>query len=157
MHVIAAKAVCFHEALQPSFNDYQRQIVLNSRVLAETLLEAGFDLVTGGTDNHIVLLDLTKQGITGLDAENALSDVGIVTNKNAVPFDKRGPKVTSGLRLGTPAITTRGIKEQEMKVIAGMIVDVLSDPKDKAVFNRVKSGIKELCEAFPIYEDLREV
>jgi glycine hydroxymethyltransferase len=154
MHVIAAKAVCFQEALLPTFKEYQRQVVLNSRALAETLLEEGFDLVTGGTDNHIVLVDLTNRGITGLDAENFLVRVGIVTNKNAVPFDKRGPKVTSGLRLGTPAITSRGIKEQEMRIIGRMIAEVLSNPEDEAIHNKVRSEIEKLCEAFPIYEDL---
>lgn len=155
MHVIAAKAVCFQEALHPSFKEYQKQVVLNARVLGETLVEAGFDLVTGGTDNHIVLVDLTKRGMTGLDAENALVRAGIVSNKNAVPFDQRGPKVTSGLRLGTPAITSRGIQEEEMKVIGRMIADVLTSPENEVVVEQVRSRIGELCRTFPIYEDLR--
>ena len=154
MHVIAAKAVCFQEALQPAFREYQRQVVLNARALAGALLEAGFELVSGGTDNHMVLLDLSERGITGADAERALGRAGIVANKNAVPFDQRGPKVTSGLRLGTPALTTRGMKEAEMIGIADLIRQVLEAPEEEQVATRIRSAVEELCSGFPMYEDL---
>jgi glycine hydroxymethyltransferase len=154
MHVIAAKAVCFQEALQPAFQEYQRQVVLNARTLAGQLQEAGFDLVSGGTDNHIVLLDLSERGITGADAELALGRAGIVANKNTVPFDQRGPKVTSGLRLGTPALTTRGMKETEMTRIADLIRQVLDAPDEERISTRVRSAVEELCSGFPMYEDL---
>jgi len=154
MHVIAAKAVCFKEALQPSFREYQEQVVLNARTLAESLLKAGFDLVSGGTDNHLVLLDLTEHGITGKDAEEALVRVGIVSNKNAVPYDRRGPRITSGLRIGTPAVTTRGMKEAEMRSIAGWITEILRNPGDERLSARVASKVKELCRAFPIYGEV---
>ena len=151
MHIIAAKAVAFEEALHPDFTDYQKQVLRNSRVLAEVLLEYGFDLVTGGTDNHLVLIDLTNKGISGLDAERALNEAGIVSNKNAVPFDKRGPKITSGLRLGTPALTTRGLKEAEIRRIGGLINDILNAPENETVLRRVHGDVIELCQAFPIY------
>ncbi|NQT55105.1 MAG: serine hydroxymethyltransferase, partial [Desulfobacteraceae bacterium] len=121
MHLIAAKAVAFEEALRPEFVDYQRQVIINAKVLAEELMNFGFDLVSGGTDNHLILIDLNKKGITGRDAEEVMGKVGISMNKNTIPFDKRGPKVASGLRLGTPALTTRGMREAEMKIIAGLI------------------------------------
>jgi len=154
MHVIAAKAVCFQEALRPAFREYQRQVVLNARVLATELQKAGFDLVSGGTDNHIVLLDLSERGITGADAEAAMGRAGIVANKNAVPFDRRGPKVTSGLRLGTPALTTRGMKETEMTAIADLVRQVLDAPDEERTSTRVRSAVEELCSGFPMYEDL---
>ena len=151
MHVIAAKAVAFEEALRPDFKDYQKQVLLNARVLAERLVEYGFDLVSGGTDNHLILIDLTAKGITGLDAERSLGEAGIVANKNAVPFDKKGPKITSGLRLGTPALTTRGMKEAEIRQIAGLINDVLSSPESESVLQRAQGVVSEICKAFPIY------
>jgi len=154
MHIIAAKAVCFGEALRPDFREYQRQVLLNARALAEGMLNGGFDLVTGGTDNHLILVDLSGREITGLDAERALGRAGIAVNKNAVPFDRRGPRVTSGLRLGTPALTTRGMKEGEMGAIAGIIGKVLEDPDNEEVLGRARAAVAELCNAFPIYRFL---
>lgn len=151
MHVIAAKAVCFGEALRREFTDYQRQVVINAKVLAEALMGASFDLVSNGTDNHLILIDLTGRGITGLDAEKALGEAGIVVNKNSVPFDKRGPQVTSGLRIGTPALTTRGMKEGEIKVIAGLIKRVLEQPDSERVLKDVRSVVSELCRRYPVY------
>lgn len=151
MHIIAAKAVAFEEALRPDFTAYQKQVLINASVLAEELMAYGFNLVSGGTDNHLILIDLSEKGITGLDAEQALGEAGIVANKNAVPFDKKGPKITSGLRLGTPALTTRGLKENEIRQIAGLINDILSAPEIEAVLQRVQGVISEICENFPIY------
>jgi glycine hydroxymethyltransferase len=152
MHIIAAKAVALEEALKPGFKEYQQRVIRNAEVLAEALLEAGFDLVTGGTDNHLILVDLTPWGITGQAAETALGRAGIVVNKNTVPFDKRGPQVTSGLRLGTPALTTRGMNEKEMALVAGLITEVLRDPDSGDVIQRVRSRVSELCLNFPIYD-----
>lgn len=150
MHVIAGKAVAFQEAMAPEFDDYQRQVVVNAKVLAKGLLAQGLELVSGGTDNHIVLLDLTKTDLNGLDAENALGQAGIVVNRNNVPFDKRGPKITSGIRLGTPAITTRGMKETEVKNIAEWIARVLERPYDNKVSRDVSSMVHSLCRQFPL-------
>lgn len=152
MHIIAAKAVAFGEALRSDFSDYQRQVLTNARVLAEELMRLGFDLVSGGTDNHLVLVDLTKKGITGKEAERALGQAGIVANKNSVPFDKRGPRVTSGLRLGTPALTTRGMKESEMKIVAGFIEKVLGSPQSDSTLTEVREAVLDLCSGFPIYQ-----
>jgi glycine hydroxymethyltransferase len=154
MHIIAAKAVAFEEALKPGFADYQRQVVRNAEVLAEALLGFGFQLVSGGTDNHLVLMDLTSLGITGHTAEIALGNAGIVANKNTVPFDKRGPQVTSGLRLGTPAVTTRGMKEEEMRTIAGLLHRVLKDPDSREIIREARNTVSELCSQFPIYDYL---
>ena len=151
MHIIAAKAVAFEEALRPDFAAYQKQVVVNAHVLAEALMGYGFDLVSGGTDNHLILIDLTAKGITGLDAERALGEAGIVANKNTVPFDKKSPKITSGLRLGTPALTTRGMKEAEIRQIAGLINEILDAPSSESVCRRVKGVVSELCGNFPIY------
>jgi len=154
MHIIAAKAVAFAEALKPDFAEYQKQVVDNSGVLAEELMTLGFDLVTGGTDNHLILMDLTKRDITGRDAETTLGNAGIVANKNAIPFDQRSPKVTSGLRLGTPALTTRGMQEQEMKIIAGLIKTALENPESETILIEVRETVSELCSNFPIYQGL---
>ncbi|MBW1828869.1 MAG: serine hydroxymethyltransferase [Deltaproteobacteria bacterium] len=154
MHIIAAKAVAFAEALKPDFAEYQKQVVDNSGVLAEELMTLGFDLVTGGTDNHLILMDLTKRDITGRDAETTLGNAGIVANKNAIPFDQRSPKVTSGLRLGTPALTTRGMQEQEMKIIAGLIKKALENPESETILTEVRETVSELCSNFPIYQGL---
>ncbi len=154
MHIIAAKAVAFGEAMRPGFRDYQKQVVTNAAVLAEELMGSGFDLVSGGTDNHLILIDLTRKKITGQEAETALGEVGVVTNKNSIPFDKRGPKVTSGLRLGTPALTTRGMKEKEMKIIGGLIKRVLEDPNNESVLTESRKVVFELCRTFPIYQYL---
>ena len=151
MHVIAAKAVAFKQAMTPEFADYQRQIVNNAKVLAEELLARGLELISGGTDNHIVLINLNKNDLTGIDAENALEHAGIIVNKNSVPFDKKRPSVTSGIRLGTPALTTRGMKEREMKTIAECITRVLERPYDKRALKDVKSTVHSLCRQFPLY------
>jgi len=154
MHIIAAKAVSFGEALRQEFKDYQKQVVSNAKALAEELKGYGFHLVSGGTDNHLILMDLTSNGITGLKAESALGKAGIAVNKNTIPFDKRGPKVTSGLRIGTPAITTRGMKEPEMAIIAQLIKRVLENPTDQNELEDTRSEVSELCARFPIYEYL---
>jgi glycine hydroxymethyltransferase len=156
MHIIAAKAVAFGEAMRPGFRDYQKQVVTNAAVLAEELMGSGFDLVSGGTDNHLILIDLTRKKITGQEAETALGEVGVVTNKNSIPFDKRGPKVTSGLRLGTPALTTRGMKEKEMKIIGGLIKRVLEEPNNESVLTESRKVVFELCRTFPIYQYLEK-
>jgi glycine hydroxymethyltransferase len=152
MHIIAAKAVAFKEALQLPFIDYAAQIITNAKVLADELLSKGYEIVSGGTDNHVFLVDLTKTGITGRDAENALHDSGITVNKNMVPFDERSPFVTSGIRFGTPALTTRGFKEEEMQEIAGFIDRVLKNLDNETIYGQVRNEIKELCKAFPLYD-----
>ncbi len=156
MHIIAAKAVAFKEAMEPEFREYQKQVVANAKVLAEELMRLGFRLVSGGTDNHLILMDLTDKGITGKQAEEALARAGIVVNKNSIPFDKRGPKVTSGIRIGTPALTTRGFKEDEMKLIASLISEVLNQIDSDQVIKKVRSKVKELCNSFPIYTFLEK-
>ena len=151
MHVIAAKAVCLKEAAEPTFADYQRQTVTNAARLGAGLVDAGFRLVSGGTDNHLVLVDVFSKGITGKLAEAALGRAGITVNKNAIPFDENPPMVASGIRIGTPAITTRGMKESEMDQIAGYIERVLTAPEDTAVINMVRKEVETLCEKFPLY------
>jgi glycine hydroxymethyltransferase len=153
MHTIAAKAVCFKEALRPQFTDYNRQIVKNCRVLAETLTDGGLRLVSGGTDNHLLLIDLSKQGITGLEAENALGHAGITVNKNTIPRETRSPFVTSGLRIGTPAVTSRGMKEPEMRFIGEKIVQVIRNIRDDAQIARVKGEVIAMASRFPIYPE----
>jgi glycine hydroxymethyltransferase len=154
MHIIAAKAVCFGEALRPEFRRYQEQVVQNAKTLAGELAEAGFDLISGGTDNHLLLIDLSAKGLSGLDAERALGAAGLIVNKNVVPADQRGPRVTSGLRIGTPAVTTRGMKEREMKFIAQWIQRVLDQPGQETVHREVRMEVAELCGRFPIYRYL---
>jgi glycine hydroxymethyltransferase len=151
MHTIAAKAVAFHDAMTPEFADYQRQVVVNARALGEELMSRGLQLVSGGTDNHLLMVDLTETGLTGLDAEQALAKAGIVVNKNSVPYDKRGPKVTSGIRLGTPALTTRGMKEAEMQDIARLIVSVLEQPDNENILRDVGGMVHDLCLQFPLH------
>lgn len=151
MHVIAAKAVAFKEAMSPDFKEYQRQILLNAKALAEELMRLGYRLVSGGTDNHLMLVDLRDKGITGKEAEKALEEAGITVNKNSIPFDPQPPTITSGIRIGTPALTTRGMKEDEMRYIARLIHEVLSNIKDDKVKEKVKSEVEELCKQFPIY------
>jgi glycine hydroxymethyltransferase len=151
MHTIAAKAVAFHDAMTSEFADYQRQVVINARVLGEELMSEGLQLVSGGTDNHLLMVDLTETGLTGLDAEQALAKAGIVVNKNSVPYDKRGPKVTSGIRLGTPALTTRGMKEAEMRGIAHLIVSVLEQPDNENILRDVGGMVHDLCLQFPLH------
>ncbi|MBU0993582.1 MAG: serine hydroxymethyltransferase [Proteobacteria bacterium] len=154
MHVIAAKAVAFKEALTDEFKSYQKQVIKNARVFSENLLQEGINLVSGGTDNHLMLIDLTNIGITGKDAEIALENAGITTNKNTIPFDQRSPNVTSGIRLGTPAVTSRGMKEDEMKQIAAYMVNVLKNTKNTKIIEDTRQNVRELCQAFPIYTNL---
>jgi len=155
MHIIAAKAVCFKEAMGEEFKAYQRQVVANAATLARVFMERGFDVVSGGTDTHLFLLDLTAKDISGKKAERALEVAGITVNKNTVPFDQRSPFITSGIRVGTPALTTRGMKEPEMETIAGLMCRVLEDPKNEDVLREVRDETSKLCEAFPLYPDLR--
>ncbi len=150
MHIIAGKAVCFKEALSDSFKDYQHQVVKNARALAEALTEKGFDIVSGGTDNHLMLVDLTNKGITGKDAQHMLDEVRITVNKNGIPFDTRSPFVTSGIRIGTPAVTTRGMKEEEMREIAGLI-DMALSGNYEANKAEIISRVNELTRRFPLY------
>jgi glycine hydroxymethyltransferase len=154
MHVIAAKAVCFKEALTPEFRTYQQQIVRNAVALAAGLSQAGFRLVSGGTDNHLMLVDVFSKGLTGKVAEAALGRAGITVNKNAIPFDQNPPMVASGIRVGTPAVTTRKMGEREMQQIAALIARVLSAPEDESVARSVKSDVEALCRRFPLYPEL---
>lgn len=151
MHVIAAKAVAFKEALQPEFKQYQQQIVANAKQMAKTLMQRGYRVVSGGTDNHLLLVDLTDRDLTGKDAEAALGQAYITTNKNAVPNDPRSPFITSGLRLGTPAITTRGFKETQTEILSNWLCDVLDDPQNPTVLEKVKQQVLKICSEFPVY------
>jgi glycine hydroxymethyltransferase len=153
MHIIAAKAVCFKEALEPSFKDYQRQIVVNAKRLASALAATGFRLVSGGTDNHLMLVDVFSKGLTGKAAEAALGKAAITVNKNAIPFDQNPPMVASGIRIGTPAITSRGMREAEMDQIAGLITRVLGAPDDERVIADVRNDVEALCRKFPLYPE----
>ena len=152
MHVIAAKAVAFQEALQPSFKGYQKQIVANAKALADALLKRDFRLVSGGTDTHLILVDLTNRGVTGKDMETALDKAGITVNKNTVPAETRSPFVTSGIRIGTPAVTTRGFKEAEMDILAGWIEITANNVGNEEVLSAVRAEVLELCGRFPLYE-----
>ncbi len=154
MHVIAAKAAAFKEAGKKAFVDYQEQVLKNARAFAQTLLERGFKLVSGGTDNHLILVDLRNKNITGRDAAHLLDDVGITVNKNSVPYDSQNPVVTSGIRIGTPAVTSRGMKEDEMIAIAGFIDQVIEGRQDPGVLADVKRQVKDLCAGFPLYQDI---
>jgi len=151
MHVIAAKAVAFLEALQPEFVDYQKQVVANARAMVAGLSARGYRIVSGGTDNHLFLVDLIEKGITGKDADAALGRANITVNKNTVPNDPRSPFVTSGLRIGTPAVTTRGFREAEVTQLAGWIADVLDDVASEAVIERTRRSVIEMCRRFPVY------
>jgi glycine hydroxymethyltransferase len=155
MHVIAAKAVCFAEALKPEFKDYQKQIVANAAALAARLAENGLRIVSGGTDTHLMLVDLRPVELTGKVAEKRLEDAGITVNKNTIPFDPQKPFVTSGIRIGTPALTTRGMNEPEMEAIGDMIARVLKDIENDAVAAEVLEEVRELCERFPLYADMK--
>ena len=155
MHVIAAKAVCFLEALQPEFREYQKQILANAQALAETLAAEGFRIVSGGTDTHLMLVDVFSKQVTGRQAQETLERAGITVNKNAIPFDVNPPAVASGIRVGTPAVTTRGMKEAEMRQIARWIGEVLSDLKNESTLKRVRSQVESLTEKFPLYENRR--
>jgi glycine hydroxymethyltransferase len=149
MHVIAGKAVAFREASQPAFKQYAAQVIANAKVLAEELLKAGFPIVSGGTDNHLMLVDVTAKGVTGKQAEHALDAAGITVNKNMIPFDPRKPLDPSGIRIGTPALTTRGMKEAEMRQIAKWITDVLARHTEQTLLDRVRGSVRELCQQYP--------
>jgi len=151
MHVIAAKAVAFKEALSPAFKRYQQQVVANARILAQGLLDRGYKIVSGGTDTHLMLVNLTNKGITGKEADAALDAAGIIVNKNAVPYDEKPPAVASGIRLGTPIVSTRGMKEDEMREIVALVDRVLQQRQDPAVLEEVRSQAKALCNRFPIF------
>jgi glycine hydroxymethyltransferase len=155
VHIIAAKAVCFHEAMQPSFADYARQIVVNAKVLAEILAAEGFRIISGGTDTHLMLVDVFSKGMLGSEAEKALGEAGITVNKNAIPFDTNPPLKPSGIRIGTPALTTRGMKEGEMRQIGRWISEVLHNRTDAGLVGRVRRQVLDLAEAFPLYPERR--
>src|ERR1700739_2923582 len=155
VHIIAAKAVCFHEAMQPEFRDYARQIVANAKVLAQTLADEGFRVISGGTDTHLMLVDVFLKGMLGSEAEKALGEAGITVNKNAIPFDTNPPMKPSGVRIGTPALTTRGMKEAEMRQIGRWISEVLRNRTDVAVLGKIRKQVLDLAEAFPLYPERR--
>ena len=152
MHVIAAKAVAFKEALQPEFKEYQKQIIKNAQAMADELKNQGFRIVSGGTDNHLMLVDLTSKGVTGKDAQEALDRAAITVNKNGIPFDTQGPQVTSGIRVGTPAVTTRGMKENEMRLIASYIADAIKNINNEQNIKAIAQKVKTLCAQFPLYQ-----
>ena len=151
MHVVAAKAICFGEAMKPAFTEYQRQVIKNAQVLAQELINKGYKVLTGGTDCHLILVDLRVNNLTGKDAALAIEKAGITLNKNGVPFDTQNPFITSGIRIGTPAITTRGMKEKEITLIAGWIDDVLKNINNEAVIKAAGEKVKKLCSRFPVY------
>ena len=153
MHVIAAKAVAFKEALQPEFKSYQQQVITNARAMAETMIKRGYKIVSGGTDNHLFLVDLIDKGITGKAADAALGSANITVNKNAVPNDPQSPFVTSGIRIGTPAITTRGFKEAEARELANWICDVLDDVENETTITAVRNKVLAICKRLPVYGD----
>ena len=155
VHIMAAKAVCFHEAMQPEFRDYARQVVANAKVLAQTLAEEGFRIISGGTDTHLMLVDVFSKGMLGSEAEKALGDAAITVNKNAIPFDTNPPMKPSGVRIGSPALTTRGMKEDEMRQVGRWIAEVLLHRDDASVAGKVRKQVLELCEAFPLYAERR--
>ena len=153
MHVIAAKAVAYLEALQPEFKDYQKQVVANAKAMGKIVQQRGYKVVSGGTENHLLLIDLTAQDITGKDAEAALGAANITVNKNTVPGEQRSPFVTSGLRIGTPAITTRGFTTAECEQLAGWMCDVLDNMGNQTVIDAVKAKVLKLCSDFPVYAE----
>jgi glycine hydroxymethyltransferase len=155
MHIIAAKAICFQEAMQPEFRDYAKQVVANAKVLAETLAAEGFRIISGGTDTHLMLVDVFSKGMLGSEAEKALGEAGITVNKNAIPFDVNPPLKPSGIRIGTPALTTRGMKEAEMRQVGRWIAEALLQRTDAAVLGRIRKDVLDLCEAFPLYAERR--
>ncbi len=153
MHVIAAKAICFWEALQPSFKVYQNQVVNNARIMAKRLQSQGYDIISGGTDNHLMLVSLVKQSLTGKAIEAALGQANITVNKNAVPNDPASPFVTSGIRLGTPAITSRGFVEADVEIVADCVMNVLQNHENEKVLSEVRHTVKALCARHPVYKD----
>jgi glycine hydroxymethyltransferase len=155
MHIIAAKAICFHEAMQPEFRDYAKQVVANAKVLAETLAAEGFRIISGGTDTHLMLVDVFSKGMLGSEAEKALGEAGITVNKNAIPFDVNPPLKPSGIRIGSPALTTRGMKEAEMRQVGRWIAEALLQRTDAAALGRIRKDVLDLCEAFPLYAERR--
>jgi glycine hydroxymethyltransferase len=155
MHIIAAKAVCFKEALEPAFATYQRQLVANAARLARVLVDHGFRLVSGGTDNHLMLVDVFSKGLTGKVAEAALGKAGITVNKNAIPFDQNPPMTASGIRIGTPAVTSRGLGESDMDLVGDLIARALKTPDDDGALAMVRTEVERLCKRFPLYPDSR--
>jgi glycine hydroxymethyltransferase len=152
---MAAKAVCFQEAMQPEFRDYARQVVANAKTLAEALAQEGFRIISGGTDTHLMLVDVFSKGMLGSEAEKALGEAGITVNKNAIPFDTNPPMKPSGIRIGTPALTTRGMKETEMRQIGGWIARALRERSDAGALAEIRRQVLHLCEAFPLYAERR--
>jgi glycine hydroxymethyltransferase len=155
VHVMAAKAICFHEAMQPEFHDYAKQVVANAKVLAQTLAGEGFRVISGGTDTHLMLVDVFSKGMLGSEAEKALGDAGMTVNKNAIPFDTNPPLKPSGIRIGSPAVTTRGMKENEMRLIGRWIAAALLHRDDASVLGKIRQDVLNLCEAFPLYAERR--
>ena len=155
VHIMAAKAVCFLEASQPSFKDYARQVVANAKALAQTLGSAGFRIISGGTDTHLMLVDVFAKGMLGSEAEKALGEAGITVNKNAIPFDTNPPMKPSGIRIGTPALTTRGMKEADMKTVGNWIAEALDHRTDAATLKKIRKQVEELAEVFPLYPERR--
>jgi glycine hydroxymethyltransferase len=155
VHIMAAKAVCFLEASQPSFKDYARQVVTNAKALAKTLADAGFRIISGGTDTHLMLVDVFAKGMLGSEAEKALGEAGITVNKNAIPFDTNPPMKPSGVRIGTPALTTRGMKEADMKTVGNWIAEALDHRTDSATLKKIRKQVEELAEQFPLYPERR--
>ena len=155
MHIIAAKAICFQEAMQPEFRVYAKQVVANAKVLAQALADEGFRIISGGTDTHLMLVDVFSKGMLGSEAEKALGEAGITVNKNAIPFDTNPPMKPSGIRIGTPALTTRGMKESEMRQVGRWIADALLGRSDSAVLAKIRKEVLDLCEAFPLYAERR--
>lgn len=155
VHIMAAKAICFQEAMQPEFRDYAAQVVANARVLADTLAAEGFRIISGGTDTHLMLVDVFSKGMFGSEAEKTLGEAGITVNKNAIPFDTNPPLKPSGIRIGSPALTTRGMKESEMRLVGRWIADVLLHRNETAVLAKIRKQVLELCEEFPLYAERR--
>jgi glycine hydroxymethyltransferase len=156
VHIMAAKAVCFREAMQPEFKDYARQVVANAKVLAKSLQDEGYRIISGGTDTHLMLVDVFSKGILGSEAEKALGEAGITVNKNAIPFDTNPPMKPSGIRVGTPAMTTRGMREAEMKQIGRWIADALNNRADAEALKKIRREVFNLCEQFPLYAERRK-
>ena len=154
MHIIAAKAIAFNEALQPDFKVYAQQVINNAKAMSQALLSKDYNLISGGTDTHVVLIDLTNKGVSGKAAEKTLEKAGITVNKNMVPFDKRSPFITSGIRIGSPAITTRGMGEDEMAQIINYIDKIISNIEDESIIEKVKTEVQTLCSSFPLYSEL---
>jgi glycine hydroxymethyltransferase len=155
VHIMAAKAICFLEAMQPSFRDYAKQVVTNAKVLAETLAAEGYRIISGGTDTHVMLIDVFSKGMLGSEAEKALGEAGITVNKNAIPFDTNPPMKPSGIRIGSPALTTRGMKEEEMKQVGRWISEALHHRAETSVLAKIKHQVLELAEEFPLYPERR--